>query len=286
MQQDIVFYSFLALTLILIPVLYKKKLLTLPSGKETSGVALMTPVIGFLLFLSTLAYVPRWVKKAMHYGDTHGLSSFSLQEVESWPQLIALVVALLLLVGFSAIHSKEIQSRIWSSQIGFKNAVKSFLKGMLYCIIAYPIVMTLVYVIHFGVEALGYKAVAEQAAVAHVKALKAYPVLFWSTIAALVTIVPIIEELLFRGFLQNFFQSLAGPKWAIFLAAMLFSIFHYADMQSYTNIELMAGLFLYAIFLGIFYCRNRSLWVPIGMHASFNGLSLFFMIFVGSGLKS
>jgi len=278
MQQDFVFYTFLALTLILIPVLWKKKLLTLSGGKETSGIALMTPVIGFLLFFTSFAFVPRWVKKVMHYGDTHGLSAFSLQELESWPQLIAMIVATILLVGFSWLHSKEIQTRIWSSKTGAKDAALSFSKGILYCLITFPIVMTVVYAIHFAVEALGYRAIAEQTAVTHVKALQAYPMLFWTMITALVTIVPLMEELLFRGFLQNFFQGLAGPKWAIFFSAILFSLFHYAAEQGYTNIELLAGLFLYAVFLGIFYCRSRSLWVPIGMHAGFNGMSLFLML--------
>ena len=281
MQQDIIFYCFLSFTVVLVPVLWRMKLLTLPSQTKEAGVALMTPLIGFLLFLSTLAYIPRWVKKIMHYGDTHGMSSFTLQELESWPQLIGFLVAAALLIGFSMIHSKECQARVWGAKRSIKEISLSFMKGVLYCLMTYPIVMTLVQAVHYGVAAAGYKALDEQVAIVHLKALAMYPGLFWCMTITVITIIPIIEELLFRGFLQSFFQGLVGPKIAIFLAALLFSIFHYSAEQGFTNIELMSGLFLYAIFLGIFYVRTRSLWVPIGMHAAFNTLSLFFMLYLG-----
>lgn len=279
-DPKMLYLGFLGLSVISIAIMYRMRLLSLPSAKDETGLALMSPLIGFLLFLGTCAYVPRWVDQILHYFDTHGISAFLQTELAVWSQLVTMVVALVLLVGFTCIHSQEIQSRIWAMKPGVKSACISLLKGVMYTVLTYPIVMSLVQLIHIGLESIGYQVSAEQSAVAHLKGLMSYPVLFWSMVVSVVTIVPVIEELLFRGLLQNFLQGVLGAKGAIFFASILFALFHYTSQQGASNVELMIGLFLYSVFMGIFYARTRSLWVSIGMHATFNALSVCLMMYV------
>lgn len=274
------FLIVLGLTVIFIPIIWRMRLMSLPSEKGGERLALMTPLIGFLLFLSSCAYVPKWIEKLMLYTDTHGLTAFSQLEMQSAPQLVALVVSTILLLGFSKIHAQEAKTQIWGQKAGLKAALGFLAKGAFYCLLTYPIVMTVVGSIHYAVEAMGYQATQEQLSLVQLRALYAIPWLFWSMAVVIVTLVPVLEELLFRGFLQNFFQGLVGLPGAIIGASILFALFHYAPEQCATNIELMAGLFAYAYFMGTFYARTRSLWVSIGMHATFNSLSIALMIYM------
>ena len=276
-DQAVFFVSLTALAIIMVAVIWKWRLYEVPASLGESGkLALMTPLLGFLIFVGTCAFVPSWTNKLIHYTDTHGYSSFSQNETESFAQAMALVVSCILLMGFSRIHPEGIRDRIW----GYGSEFKSFCKGLLYCIIAYPIVMMLVQGAHLVVEWFGVQPVNEQVALAQLKNIKNYPWLFWSLAVSIVTLVPLVEEFLFRGLLQNYLGNFCGPKLSIIITSLCFALFHYSALQGATNIELMIGLFIYSYFIGVFYMRERSLWTPIAMHASFNALTIFIMFYV------
>ena len=82
-----------------------------------------------------------------------------------------------------------------------------------------------------------------------------------------VLIVPIFEEMLFRGFLQTALRSLTRSPWAaIGLTSVLFSILHPP-----THI---LALFFLSCGLGYAYERSGSLFRCILMHIFFNGVSV------------
>jgi membrane protease YdiL (CAAX protease family) len=82
-----------------------------------------------------------------------------------------------------------------------------------------------------------------------------------------VVIVPIFEEMLFRGFLQTTLRSLTARPWAaIFLTSALFSLLH--------PLTHVPALFCLSIGLGYAYERSGSLFRPIFMHIFFNGISV------------
>lgn len=85
---------------------------------------------------------------------------------------------------------------------------------------------------------------------------------------ALVILVPIAEELLFRGIVQGEMMQVIPEKWAIVVTLILFSLFHLNPVQiSYVIIPAFA--------LSLVYTLTRNLLIPIVMHMWFN--------FVGSG---
>lgn len=80
-------------------------------------------------------------------------------------------------------------------------------------------------------------------------------------------IVPVFEELLFRGFLQTSLRSVSGKPWAaIVITSLFFSILHPP-----THIP---ALFILSCGLGYAYERSGSLFRPILMHIFFNGFSI------------
>jgi membrane protease YdiL (CAAX protease family) len=277
-DQAVLLMALLALAVVMIFVLWKWRLYEVPQVKPqaTQRLALMTPLIGFLLFFTACAFVPALTTKAMNYGDTHGYTSFSEKETQNFSQLMALVVSAILLVGFSCIHPDAIKARIWG-QGGY---VKAFLKGIMYCCIAYPIVMTIVQGVHLVVDWFGLEPAQEQVALSQLKGIRSYPWLFWSFAVSVVTLVPLVEEFLFRGLLQNYFGNYGGPKISIIITSLLFALFHYSPLQGSTNIELLTGLFIYSYFIGLFYLREGSLFTPIAMHLTFNALTIFIMFYV------
>lgn len=80
-------------------------------------------------------------------------------------------------------------------------------------------------------------------------------------------IVPVFEELLFRGFFQTSLRSLLKSPWAgIILTSIFFAILH-----SPTHIP---ALFMLSVGLGYAYERSGSLLRPILMHVMFNGFNI------------
>jgi membrane protease YdiL (CAAX protease family) len=80
-------------------------------------------------------------------------------------------------------------------------------------------------------------------------------------------IVPVFEELLFRGFFQTSLRLISGNPWvAIIFTSVFFSILHPP-----THIP---ALFLFSCGLGYAYERSGSLLRPILMHIFFNGFNI------------
>lgn len=84
-------------------------------------------------------------------------------------------------------------------------------------------------------------------------------------------LIPVTEELLYRGFIYGITKYLAGPWPAMVFSAILFSLAHQ---------NLMAAVPLFALGLGFAfsYERTRCLWVPILAHALFNTWNLIALI--------
>lgn len=106
-----------------------------------------------------------------------------------------------------------------------------------------------------------------------------HPVLFVLMAITVTTIVPFVEELLFRGFMQNWLRKYIGRGRAIFLTAFIFACFHYSHGQGIGNFELIISLFSLSLFLGYIYERQQTLWASIGLHSTFNAISVIAIAF-------
>ena len=97
-------------------------------------------------------------------------------------------------------------------------------------------------------------------------------------------IVPVYEELVFRGFAITAWERSIGPSRAVVRATLLFALAHVIGIEVPSDSTLFQAVGLVvmgaatrlpvAYVLGLLYVRRRSIWAPIGLHATFNGLLL------------
>ena len=80
-------------------------------------------------------------------------------------------------------------------------------------------------------------------------------------------IAPIYEELIFRGVAFPYFVKRAGLKGGIVLVSLLFALLHF-HLPSFLPLALLSAALCLA------YWRTGSLWVSIGMHMIFNGVTI------------
>lgn len=82
------------------------------------------------------------------------------------------------------------------------------------------------------------------------------------------TIVAIVEETLFRGYILRNLMSSFNKYFALIFSSILFSAMHSFN----PNVDLFSlfGLFLAGLLLGLSYLYTKNLWFPIALHLSWN----------------
>lgn len=95
----------------------------------------------------------------------------------------------------------------------------------------------------------------------------------WGTAAIAVLAAPILEELVYRGFLQSMILRLTGiPGLAVLITTALFTAMHWnAVNQSWPSLVPIAVL---SLALGIAMERSKRIGVPIVMHMLFNAANI------------
>ena len=91
----------------------------------------------------------------------------------------------------------------------------------------------------------------------------------WLVVLILVVVVgaPIVEEIVYRGFINGSLQGQLGDGVALVVAAAWFALIHFAPVE-------YPGLFVFAIVLGLCFLRTRRLGLPIMAHMAFNATGL------------
>ncbi len=95
---------------------------------------------------------------------------------------------------------------------------------------------------------------------------------FWAFMAVgSFALVPILEELFYRGYIQTRLEENFGPPVAILATALLFQLSHsqYLILNPFNVGMILTGLFG-SIVWGYMFYRTRSLWVTIIAHALVN----------------
>ena len=160
--------------------------------------------------------------------------------------------------------------------------VEDFKMGIYAWLISFPLVIFLTNFFEWIVTyVLKATYIPDQLAVYFVKMTFEQPLYFAMTIVTIVIITPLVEETLFRGFLQSFIRRHLGAKQAILITSVCFALFHYAPEQGLGNIPIVGTLFALALFLGFLYEKQGSLFASISLHALFNGISILNLYFLG-----
>lgn len=142
-------------------------------------------------------------------------------------------------------------------------------------ILAFPLVLFLSQALDFlVVKVFNIPQLPDQIAVKFLKSTFENPLYFILAVIAIIILAPLIEETLFRGFLQSYIRQHLGSRQAIVITSACFSLFHYAAGQGLGNLSIIPSLFILSLFLGFLYEKRGSILAPMVLHGSFNAISV------------
>jgi len=214
-------------------------------------------------------------------------SSSPLIGVATWLNFLTSFVILSAVALYSSSISPAVSSKIWRRSSEKGSYLRDCGFAFLSFLIAFPLVIFLNEVFDLILtHAFHVKELPDQLAVRFLKMTFEHPRYFFLSIVTIVAFAPMLEEVLFRGFLQSFIRQHLGPKSAIFMTAFCFSFFHFSPEQGISNISIIGSLFALALFLGFVYERQGSLPASMTLHALFNAVSVLNLYFLGGFPKA
>jgi len=251
----------------------------LPKRQEEDVRLPLTSLIGafFLFLFITILVAPVLGIAFLSLLKGEVVDAESLSQVsQSWINIFTIFLAAISLTLYLYLLNPKLRRTVWNSNafISFVRTVKDLMMGILTWSVSYPVVLVVGQLLSIIVLLNFPGPTHEQIAVKNIRLLESSPLLFWIMALSIVTVVPIIEEVLFRGFLQTWIRQRIGVVWAILFTSLVFSTFHYSSTQGANNVEVLGSLFVLSCFLGFIYERQRSLWASIGLHAFFNTVSV------------
>lgn len=232
-------------------------------GSYIASVVIILP-----LFYLILAYV-----NGLPFGQFAHLSAYFAKKTITILQLISMLMIVGSVFLYFFLIKKEVRNKILFGDEARK-IWRNIGLGILTLAIAYPIVLFVNIIISWVVKSLFGPVTVEQLAVKELKNLVHMPLYFGLFALFVCILVPFIEELLFRGFLQTYLRNYLGVGGSIILTSAIFAFAHFSKEQGVGNIELLGTLFVLALFLGFLYERQRNLFASFGLHMAFNTSSI------------
>lgn len=226
----------------------------------------------FIIFLAIqLVLAPLAISAYSYFFKGVFIKSFN--ELDKKTQaLFPIFVEVLLIIGFGGYCylQKEKVKQFFRS--GWK--LTDFGFGVLTWFIAIPVATFFSESFDFILQHFRGAVPVEQLVVEQLKSLLAFPTIFLVTAFFISVATPVLEELLFRGFLQTWLKSHLGIKGAILLTSLIFAFFHFSLSQGWGNLTIITILFILSCFMGYIYERQQSLLAPIGLHTAFNSVTI------------
>lgn len=256
----------------------------LPTSNDKQKVSGWNVFGAFSVFLITAILVAPIISLVWIYLQKGTLNEVKESEplISGWVNLFSIFLSAIAVLGYCALIRPEVRHAVFGPKAfsGVTNAIKDLATGVISWLICFPIMIIGSSIL--GIIVLWFEIPVshnEQVAVRFFKTTLGHPLLYKFTAVALIAVVPLLEETLFRGFLQNWLK----PKWgcvkAILVTSVIFALFHFSTSQGLDNLELLVSLFILSCFLGFIYERQQSLLAPIGLHAVFNALSISMILF-------
>lgn len=198
-----------------------------------------------------------------------------------WYFLAAMPVTTAAVMAAYLLRPVRVKLAIWGTSPAFSHNLAI---GATTWLISFPCVAFTGALIRFLLSFIPPLHQVEQLAVTQLKAAQDDPLIFLLSTLGIVTLIPLLEELLFRGALQGALKNFLSPYYAIAATSVVFALFHFSPSQGASNIELLLALFVLSCFLGYLRERQHSLWASIALHSTFNAISIVMILFEqGSG---
>jgi membrane protease YdiL (CAAX protease family) len=231
--------------------------------------ALCAGVIGSLVGLWVAGPLPEDASASLY---SH--STLRVITIVTFCSLFLQGVVLMLMPGWRSGQARGLgrdgRAPVWSC----------IMKGVVAIIIVLPIVMGLATVLHLMTERITGEApnpLGHEALVALVAGRDS--AWFWAKAALVVLAAPVIEEVLYRGLLQESLRRhrvlMGGSPWGSIIGASIFFTFMHAGAVQWQG---LLPLFVLSMALGCVFARTGRLVAPITMHIIFNGFNFFFIV--------
>lgn len=240
-------------------------------ARETNrNASLLQTVIAFLLFLAPALFLAPVFKEVLEHLFFERDWTFPYLYLRLLSGILSILATALILWGFTKLNIFK-NTRLFS--------FSAFVNGAMTWFIAYPQMIVLSVIMNFVTVNLLGLTPSEQSSVTELRQAKAYPELFGLWILTIAFIVPICEEILFRGYLQSSLKRLFSRRAALILASIIFSLFHYSQTQGAGNLVILPSLFFFSLYLGFVYEKWSSISSSFGLHMIFNLLSSLMIVF-------
>jgi len=158
--------------------------------------------------------------------------------------------------------------------MGKNRGWQKWCSGAIAGIFVFPVVMLITNIIAMISAKVAPHVHVDQDALSLLLHVHRDSLLLYLLIGTIIFIVPLVEEFLFRGFLQGFFGGIVHPVLTILITSAAFAVFHYSPLQRGSNVEIISGLFVYSILASSFRAKESSVMAAVGMHSAFNALAL------------
>lgn len=201
----------------------------------------------------------------------------------AWISLIAIVASAIGIVCFCRIFEPKTAPLL---EFGRMDKLKTDVSwGALCWFASFPVVSLIAQLFTVLLEYFQVDSI-DQVAVKFLKETFNDRRLFWSSFWLIIFIVPFVEEVLFRGFLQTWLRQKFTGVTTIVITSLIFSCFHFSLSQGWHNLDLLIALFLLSCYLGILYEKRKSIWAPWALHLTFNAISEFAIVIQGGGIPA
>jgi len=199
------------------------------------------------------------VGEVLMQGQVASEASTTIPVEAIWFNLIITCGLLGLLLGVLKARGHQLIQLFGLNRVSFRQAVTG---SVIWILLAYPLVMLSLGLVVF---LIGEPPAPQPVLEFFMQAdglEKKYLLGFTAVVAA-----PVFEEIVFRGFLYPVFKRFTGALVGAMLSALLFSMVH-------VYLPAVLAFFVLALCLTVVYERTGSIWLPIGMHMIFNGITL------------
>lgn len=197
--------------------------------------------------------------------------------IKNWANIFLIFASFISLSAYYLSLEQSDRNEIWGrpeNQNRSSSPLRDFFIGALSWFIFYPWTLIAGQIVAIIISLISDLPQNDQVAVKLIKDLHDKPLILGFTVVSVFTVVPFLEELLFRGFLQSWMKNLFSMKLAILITSLIFALFHFGTEQGISNFELLISLFILSCFMGFLKEKRQSLWASIGLHSAFNFVSL------------
>ena len=172
-------------------------------GKMQARLHFMSVLGAFLSYVVAQIVI---VPILMMYFSAKGMNWSQLKGQEEGVASVVLMLGTAFAVMlYSYLGSRDDISLVWSRgrPKSSREHLNSFFIGGVYWFICYPLVLALGQILGYLLHVVLHEPMAEQGVVQSLRGVHGYPIVLSLTLFCIVFLIPIAEELLFRGFLQT-----------------------------------------------------------------------------------